>query len=163
VNILPTLRIPSALGSERNEHPRWSARPRVPLLIFFLFFSLPCKAATQDENDLCVPITFLPAFPFIFPLSHSSRFALLNIIYRQCYRHVATVCSQCTYFCSPFMRLHTLYPFLITGTSEVAATIQNYSRHTRQRVLMYKILPSWSPRKTSYHIVSVTVRSPLPI
>jgi hypothetical protein len=127
------VRSPSELGSERSEPLRRSARRHVLLLITvlvsflsFLFISRPLspprvrqqapfKTATQDENDLRVPIAVLPApfllyFLFLLPLTSYSNNA---------YRHNAATTWQATVrslFCiiQPF--LYLLTPLVIPSS-----------------------------------------------
>jgi len=108
-----------------NELPRWSARHHMPFVDFSFSFSYlassfsftTCvrqrdspQAATEDETDLYVPITVLPAlfFSFLFfflsPTLLRSRTMLTDTTPPRDSRTLSFLC-----FCPPFVCLHLLY------------------------------------------------------
>jgi len=107
---------------------------------FFLLFVLIAsrsiqhvlQAATQDEYELRIPITVLSALtafslrpPFHFPfILHLWSRILEQRLPTLSHYHAASVCSL-IHPHSPFpLYAYTFYSIPITGTSEIASTIQ---------------------------------------
>jgi hypothetical protein len=145
-----SVRSASRLRAERNGLPRQSARHHVILLISFSFLFpsfvvvvlINClalrstqhvlQAATQDEYELCVPITVLSALtafslrpPFHFPfILHLWSRTLEQRLPTLSHYHAASVCSLIHPHLSFPLYAYTPYSIPITGTSDIASTTQ---------------------------------------
>ena len=103
-----------------------------------MFYNKTPQAATQNENDLRVPITILPALTASLVSSFLSFSPLVQFSQDNAYRHnAATMRQPYALLYPPFSRSFMLTYFSIhlpiTGTPEVAATIQTLDTAERQR------------------------------
>ncbi len=118
----------------------WTFRIGAPVLTcpcrfsFLFFLSSSCstttlQAATQDENDLRIPITLFPALTASF-LSYFLYFLPLLKLLNNIYRHKDTTTRRpyAPRFILFWLFLYMLtffYSILIISTSEAAITVQN--------------------------------------